>query len=76
MAHKIQVRDTKYVPDIKVGISLEQKYRVCTYKRALRLLRLRIGKVRAHLTCDKQFWSLVHLLKPTYSNTPPRPYYA
>nr|CCA24329.1 AlNc14C234G9348 [Albugo laibachii Nc14] len=34
------------------------------------------GTLRADLTCDKQLWSLAHLLKPTDADTPPRPYYA
>nr|CCA15850.1 AlNc14C16G1735 [Albugo laibachii Nc14] len=33
----------------------------------LRLIRPRSGIVLAHLTCDKQIWSLAHLLNPTES---------
>nr|CCA26726.1 AlNc14C407G11420 [Albugo laibachii Nc14] len=32
------------------------------------------GQVRAHLTCDKQIWSLLDLVKTTYYNTPSFPY--
>nr|CCA20767.1 AlNc14C103G6099 [Albugo laibachii Nc14] len=35
------------------------------HKRDLRLICLRSGIVRTHLTSDKQIWSLAHLLKPT-----------
>nr|CCA16039.1 AlNc14C17G1826 [Albugo laibachii Nc14] len=34
-------------------------------KERLALFRSRSAIVRAHLTCDKQIWSLAHLLKPT-----------
>nr|CCA26870.1 AlNc14C425G11552 [Albugo laibachii Nc14] len=40
-------------------------------KRDLRLIRPRSGIVLAQLTCDKQIWSLAHVLNPTESRCVP-----